>query len=559
MPGMSFCAISTGFCRFNLLPAPEYVNILKLKCEKAGKTVTYTEQREGQTWTLTVFVDQIGRGKGTGKTVDSAKAAAAKMALERLGWLEYVNMLNNNCQKIKKTVMYADLREGPKHDENWTLTVFVDDIEHDRHLDWFLVLTGVSFQLDLAFVLHLQTPVTPGADAMKVHLPIILFIAHVAGLGIIVPSILIAGIKTQVIWTQDPADSADFDLRFVTTRDNTDVGLAVANIEGVGDYGIVDVIFPEPGTYVLAAVTGTVLFVMRSSRNINIGISNNVNVVPLPVSATTTVTTTVLPTFTPTAASSLNLYASYTYPCAPLTLITSTASSTPPLPTSTGPPSSKPLASFVSDHTQRRRLPVIIGAVIGSLVLLALLTVGVIISLRQRRIRAQGDHSFTFRRSLMVQRRVPPLLSSTQPNMIVTPPDDADGSLVDPERALGDSQNEETPENNSTSNPFILRSPRGPRPRPATPKGAAASAAPTDRQGLLLTRIAQIQAQIRELQSFRATSSAEERQAIVRVIENLYRQLRWLREQGEGEWAMGRTDVRPHGWERYMMSEVRGT
>lgn len=156
----------------------------------------------------------------------------------------------------------------------------------------------------------------------------------------------------------------------------------------------------------------------------------------------------------------------------------------------------------------------------------------------------------------MVQRRVPPLLPSTAPNMIVTPPDDADGSLADPERALGDSQTEEIPANNSISNPFIPRSPKGPRPRPTTPKGPAA---PTARQGLLLTRIAQIQAQIRELQSFRATSSAEERQAIVRVIENLYRQLRWLREQGEGEWAMGRTDVRPHGWERYMMSEVRGT
>jgi len=370
---------------------------------------------------------------------------------------------------------------------------------------------------------------------MKVHLPIILFISHVAGLGIIVPSTLIAGIKTQVIWTQDPADSTDFDLRFVKTRENADVGLAAANIEGVGNYGIVDVVFPEPGAYVLAAVTG--------SRNINIGMSNNVNVVPLPVSATTTVTTTVLPTFTPTAASPLN----------------PTASSTPPLPTSSRPPSLNPLASLVSSHTQRRRLPVIIGTIIGSFVLLALLTAGVIITLRRRTMRAQGDHSFTFRRSMMVQRRVPPLLPSATPSMIVTPPDDADGSLVDPEQAIGDSQNKETTSNNNTSNPFIPRSPKGPRPRPTTPKGPPASSAPTDRQGLLLTRIAQIQAQIRELQSFRVTSSTEERQAIVRVIENLYRQLRWLREQGEGEWAKGRTDVKPHGWERYMMSEVRGT
>ena len=86
---------------------------------------------------------------------------------------------------------------------------------------------------------------------------IILFISHVAGLGIIVPSTIIAGIKTQVIWTQDPADSTDFDLRFVTTRENADVGLAAANIEGVGDYGIVDVVFPKPGCVVYSATIKT--------------------------------------------------------------------------------------------------------------------------------------------------------------------------------------------------------------------------------------------------------------------------------------------------------------
>jgi len=33
------------------------------------------------------LVDQIEQGQGTGKTKDSAKAAAAKMGLEILGWL----------------------------------------------------------------------------------------------------------------------------------------------------------------------------------------------------------------------------------------------------------------------------------------------------------------------------------------------------------------------------------------------------------------------------------------------------------------------------------------
>jgi len=59
MPGMSFYAVSAAFCRFNLLPSPEYVNMLDQKCEQARKTVTYTEQREGpqhnESRTFTVF------------------------------------------------------------------------------------------------------------------------------------------------------------------------------------------------------------------------------------------------------------------------------------------------------------------------------------------------------------------------------------------------------------------------------------------------------------------------------------------------------------------------
>ena len=90
------------------------------------------------------LVDQIEHGKGTGKTENIAKAVAAKMALESLGWLgmsfcalstafcrfnllpapEYVNMLNNNCQKARKAVTYTGQREGPQHNETWTETVF---------------------------------------------------------------------------------------------------------------------------------------------------------------------------------------------------------------------------------------------------------------------------------------------------------------------------------------------------------------------------------------------------------------------------------------------------
>ena len=59
MPGTSFCAISTAFCWFNLLLAPEYVCMLNNGCQKAKKTIVYAEQNEGpkndENWTLTAF------------------------------------------------------------------------------------------------------------------------------------------------------------------------------------------------------------------------------------------------------------------------------------------------------------------------------------------------------------------------------------------------------------------------------------------------------------------------------------------------------------------------
>ena len=38
--------------------------------------------------------------------------------------LEYVNVLNNICQRRRISVAYKELREGPHHDETWTLTVY---------------------------------------------------------------------------------------------------------------------------------------------------------------------------------------------------------------------------------------------------------------------------------------------------------------------------------------------------------------------------------------------------------------------------------------------------
>jgi len=37
-----------------------------------------------------------------------------------------------------------------------------------------------------------------------------------------------------------------------------------------------------------------------------------------------------------------------------------------------------------------------------------------------------------------------------------------------------------------------------------------------------------------------------------RVLEDMQREMVWLRDQEEGAWALGLTDVSPPGWARYM-------
>ena len=45
--------------------------------------------------------------------------------------LEYVLKLNNKGQEQKKTVKYTEKREGPEHDETWTIRVF-GKISHSK-------------------------------------------------------------------------------------------------------------------------------------------------------------------------------------------------------------------------------------------------------------------------------------------------------------------------------------------------------------------------------------------------------------------------------------------
>jgi len=65
---------------------PEYVNILRNTCQEKIIESKFHEEHSGpehdKIWTVIVFINNIEVGRGTGKTRQSAKAEAAKLALE---------------------------------------------------------------------------------------------------------------------------------------------------------------------------------------------------------------------------------------------------------------------------------------------------------------------------------------------------------------------------------------------------------------------------------------------------------------------------------------------
>ncbi|KAF9552286.1 hypothetical protein CPC08DRAFT_768427 [Agrocybe pediades] len=180
----------------------------------------------------------------------------------------------------------------------------------------------------------------------------------------------VVGIPSLVVWIRDPASdpsgTLEFDLRFVQVQPEQDVGLALANIklEDGENVGTGQVVFPGAGGFTLKAVTG-------SPRNTLIGTSNAVTAVVLDNPSTST-----LPVSSSTASSSASSVSPSTrLPDAPTT-----------------PPNSK----------STRNMPAIVGAVVGSILLVSLLAVLLIFLHRRRK---QIRKRLTFHRDMMVQRR----------------------------------------------------------------------------------------------------------------------------------------------------------
>jgi hypothetical protein len=257
--------------------------------------------------------------------------------------------------------------------------------------------------------------------------------AYTTALDISVPSSPISGVPTTVTWTSvDDNDPAMFDLRFVVN--NTDVGLAIANVAvGENTSGAVNVTFPEAGPYVLMAVTGS------WPEYIQVGKSNQVTVVQAPANSGTTSTPT------PTASTGQ---------------LRGTAS-----PTSTSSPisASESHSGSILDNPIKRAVIIAVSTLAVLFFLLIVAIIGFV--LHRRKVKEADERKrWTFHQDLMVQQRdnsVTPGSSVIKISRGESPPRvELD---LDLERGVdaGQEQRRGLP-----AVPFVMRSPKGPRPKP---------------------------------------------------------------------------------------------
>lgn len=366
---------------------------------------------------------------------------------------------------------------------------------------------------------------------------------------------------TTVRWASEPSDPVDFDFRFVVGQFN-DVGLAAANIkidQPTGGEGSVQLNFPRPGNFVIKAVSGPQFTV--------IGTSNEVEV-KRPESVLTSAST---PTTSPSTS---------TIPKASESTNGSTNNSAFP---ATSPST---------------RSGVIAGIVIGTLALI--LIIGLLIFFWHRRralIAKQGDteRRISFHPEQMVQSRRERFLSigrftlrtngsSQQSDVeqgiggIITPfpsplpPPPASAPPVPPASALlavpaSSFTNPFTTPGEPPMRPLPTPPPNSSilRPLPTLPPSHPLSCSPslahhldnvagnqralptpprTERQQQVAARLTQVKDQIRVLK--------RNSMGLDMVMEDLSKQVKWLEENSESDWARGLTDVPPSGFARYM-------
>lgn len=366
------------------------------------------------------------------------------------------------------------------------------------------------------------------------------FLQKVVSLSLTVQSNTFASKPSLCIWMRQPADgnkAINFDLRFVQGVDKQDAGIAVSEIHAspTQQFGTAQIVFPSQGTYQVIAVDGS---------NNNLGTSNNVVAVALPSASSTVLGAT--PTSSASVSSQL-----------------SNASSTRP----------------------DTKVPIIVGSILGALILLAILVTLIMFHIRRRRKTTQR---WIFHKNMMVQNRQPfPVMAQTSPSSSFStnttlhsqdleqglapivptmklPTQDPEpclpGPVVYPTRMAGLRGQRpilrqlELDPSHHTPPP---RPPIGPRlpiiltPRSSLHQSARAvspalrSPSPrTHRQRAIADQIEILRIQMLELER----RGGKDYIGMGEMTEKMA----WLRDQQEGSWALGLTEVAPVGYHRYM-------
>lgn len=363
---------------------------------------------------------------------------------------------------------------------------------------------------------------------------LILFLLYLSSLFVDVHSLglsitTLVGNTAVVQWTREGLDPDPlvFDLRFVIPP-YYDVGIAKASIytSSLESSGNTSIQFPEAGRYMLVAVSG-------SQNNVQIG-----RTAAIEVSGSTLPTTILTP-----------------------------APSQTPTPLSLTPSPSKSLTSTGSSCPKKLNVPAIVLAVLGGVLLTAVLIFAVFY-FRRRRL-TEGKR-ISFHRERMVQERPSDenpsvgrvmgpggtvLYPFTGPraslsSASVHQPDIEQGLTVPPPVMTSLSRN--LSGSSAPTSGYVVPPPRGPRDRAKSVRRVesqrlAGVNESTTRQRKLADKLVEVENQISELKS-----QAKPLPSTIVLLDDLEMQKAWLVKQQDSMWALEEIDTPPPGYSRYM-------
>ncbi|KAG6830482.1 hypothetical protein H0H92_000489 [Tricholoma furcatifolium] len=337
-----------------------------------------------------------------------------------------------------------------------------------------------------------------------------------------VGSTVAVGVPTNVSWTRVEGDPTAFDLRFVTENGTDDGFAATINVQDDQLSGSTPVTFPMQGQFVLVGVD-------YNNNDEHVAESSLVSVSVSPTASSSSIAGVKVEHCSPDG---------YDWYCHPYDLIHESYNSFDNiifhnsklvLPITSSPTIKTSQQPSNASSNNSIRTTAIIGGVLGGLILIVVLMI-IFILVSRRREKAKLSRRITFHQDLMVQR--PPVL---------------------PDLEIGQGPGIGT--NPTTIPPLGLQAPvsiptpqRPTRPQfPASPLYSPVEHPPTHRQIELGSRIVQIEQQ---MMSIRRQNRGQA--GIEPVLEQMKKQVDWLRAERDSPWARCETDERPPLLDYYM-------